>query len=235
MNQKTNLVQQAQEDFKRVRYAIVRGFLPPVLTQFAHRYATMRVSSGQMDINDAQMPGTPSAYADTFMETLMELSLPHVAQVAERELYPTYSYFRVYRQGDLLKPHIDRPACEISVTVCLGFNNGDQLDSDYRWPIYMDGSRDYRYETEKRTTEVLGGEGVAALLSPGDAVIYRGCEAKHWRKAFPGNHHAQVFIHYVDKNGPYAENRFDKRPALGMGAETISDRSPQPYFPRKKL
>ena len=90
MNQKTNPVQIAQEDFKRDRYAIVRGFLPPLLAQFAHRYAIMRTASGLMDTNDAQMPGTPSAYADTFMETLMELSLPHVAQVAERELYPTW-------------------------------------------------------------------------------------------------------------------------------------------------
>ena len=234
MNQKTDFIEIAQESFKRDRYAIVKGFLPPLLTKFAYRYATMRASSGQMDTSDAQMPGTPSAYADTFMETLMELSLPHVSQVAERDLYPTYSYFRVYRQGDLLEPHIDRPACEISVSICLGYNNGDQQDPDYKWPIYMDGASDYRHTPEKAYANPLADEGTAALLSPGDAVIYRGCEAKHWRKAFPGNHHAQVFVHYVDKNGPYAENRFDKRPALGMGAETISDRSPQPYFPKTK-
>ncbi|MCK5359014.1 MAG: hypothetical protein KAJ95_00215, partial [Gammaproteobacteria bacterium] len=231
MNQKTNSLQTAQEDLKRDRYTIVRGFLPPVLTQFAYRYATMRVTSGQMDTNDRQMPGTPSSYADTFMETLMEMSMPHIAQASGRELYPTYSYFRVYRQGDVLKPHIDRPACEYSVTICLGYNNGDQLGPDYKWPIYMDGTQDYRHNPEKANNTPLPDEGVGALLNPGDAVIYRGCEAKHWREPFPGEHHAQVFIHYVDKNGPYAENRFDMRPALGLGAETISDRSPQPYFP----
>jgi hypothetical protein len=230
MNQRIDQFQAAKETLKRDRYAIIKGFLPPILTQFAYRYATMRLTSGQLNTNDAQMPGTPSAYADTFMETLMEMSLPHVAQVAGAELFPTYSYFRVYRKGDLLKPHIDRPACEYSVTICLGFNNGNEQEPDYKWPIYMDGTRDYRHCPTKANTKPLEGEGVAALLSPGDAVVYRGCEAKHWREPFPGNHHAQVFIHYVDKNGPYAENRFDKRPALGMGAETISDRRPQPYF-----
>ncbi|MFC1772578.1 2OG-Fe(II) oxygenase [Pseudomonadota bacterium] len=234
MNQRINPIQTAHETFERDRYVVVKGFLPPVLTQFAYRYATMRLASGLLDTNDAQMPGTPSAYADTFMETLMEMSLPHVSQVVGLELLPTYSYFRIYRQGDLLKPHIDRPACEISVTICLGFNNGDQQDPDYRWPIYMDGSLDYRHSLKKANAMPLPNEGTGALLNPGDAVIYRGCEAKHWREAFPGDHHAQVFIHYVDKNGPYAENRFDKRPALGLGAETISDRSPQPYFPNKK-
>jgi len=28
---------------------------------------------------------------------------------------------------------------------------------------------------------------------------------------------AQVFMHYVDANGPYAEWKFDKRPLLGHG------------------
>jgi hypothetical protein len=30
----------------------------------------------------------------------------------------------------------------------------------------------------------------------------------------------QLFLHYVDKNGPHADWAFDKRPMLGAPAET---------------
>jgi PKHD-type hydroxylase len=45
----------------------------------------------------------------------------------------------------------------------------------------------------------------------GDAVLYRGTEKYHWRNKFKGKWQAQVFLHYVDANGPYAEWIWDKR------------------------
>ena len=35
------------------------------------------------------------------------------------ELWATYAFYRVYKQGDILKHHTDRPACEVSATICL--------------------------------------------------------------------------------------------------------------------
>jgi hypothetical protein len=35
-------------------------------------------------------------------------------------MLPTYSYARIYANGDELKKHRDRPACEVSVTLHLG-------------------------------------------------------------------------------------------------------------------
>ena len=32
------------------------------------------------------------------------------------QLIPTYSYARIYKKGDILKRHKDRPSCEISTT-----------------------------------------------------------------------------------------------------------------------
>ena len=61
-------------------------------------------------------------------------------------------------------------------------------------------------------------------LEPGDGVIYRGCEVEHWREAFDaptGSWQTQVFLHYVDKNGPYGDFcKFDSRPALGLSHTT---------------
>jgi hypothetical protein len=68
------------------------------------------------------------------------------------------------------------------------------------WPLWMRGSS--------------GPQAVA--LQPGDAVLYRGMELEHWREPYEGVRAAQVFLHYVDRDGPCAEEKFDRRDALGV-------------------
>ena len=51
------------------------------------------------------------------------------------------------------------------------------------------------------------------MLEEGDAVLYKGCEVDHWREPYTeGTKLAQVFLHYVDANGPYTEWKNDKKP-----------------------
>jgi hypothetical protein len=45
------------------------------------------------------------------------------------KLSETYSYARIYKEGDVLARHKDRYSCEISTTLNLG---GEP------WPIYLD-------------------------------------------------------------------------------------------------
>ena len=54
------------------------------------------------------------------MEALLETLLPRVEAESGMRLLPTYSYLRVYKRGDVLRRHTDRPACEMSVTLNLG-------------------------------------------------------------------------------------------------------------------
>ena len=137
---------------------------------------------------DQQVPNTYSHYADPVMETLLMKVLPTMQQETGLELVPTYSYARIYKHGDILHKHKDRPSCEISTTIHLG---GD------KWSIFIEG------------TEVM--------LDIGDMLVYSGCELEHWREPFEGNTCAQVFLHYNHLNGPCSEqNRFDKRPMLGV-------------------
>jgi len=138
--------------------------------------------------NDPQIPNTFSCYADNVMETLLIKLIPKMQQETGLELIPTYSYARLYKKGDELKRHKDRPSCEISTTINLG---GDS------WPIFVEGTK--------------------VLLDVGDMLVYSGCELEHWRKPFEGTTCGQVFLHYNHVNGPFAEsNRFDKRPMLGI-------------------
>ena len=80
---------------------------------------------------DQQIPNTYSHYADPVMETLLVKMLPIMKQHTGLDLVPTYSYARLYKNGDELKRHKDRPSCEISTTLNLG---GDI------WPIFIDGT-----------------------------------------------------------------------------------------------
>ena len=137
---------------------------------------------------DEQIPNTYSHYADPAMETLLMKVLPTMQKETGLELVPTYSYARIYKHGDILHKHKDRPSCEISTTIHLG---GD------KWSIFIEG------------TEVM--------LDIGDMLVYSGCEVEHWREPFEGNTCAQVFLHYNHLNGPFSkQNRFDKRPMLGV-------------------
>ena len=146
--------------------------------------------------NDPQVPETYSHYSDIAMETLLEKLTEPMSKETGLNLIPTYSYARIYKKGDVLKRHKDRYSCEVSMTMNLG---GDS------WPIYLEPSG----ETDK--------EGVKIDLEPGDALIYRGCEVEHWRKAFEGENCGQVFLHYNDASGENAEkNRYDTRPFLGL-------------------
>ena len=158
---------------------------------------------------DQQVPNTYSHYADNVMETLLVKMLPVMAKETGLDLVPTYSYARLYKQGDILRRHKDRPSCEISCTLNLG---GDP------WPIYIDGTgADSVIDEYKKIIKPNAPIGTKVLLDVGDMLVYSGCELEHWREPFDGNICGQVFLHYNHVNGPFADkNRFDGRPMLGL-------------------
>ena len=158
---------------------------------------------------DKQVPNTYSIYADHVMETLMMKVLPVMRQETGLQLIPTYSYARLYKKGDILKRHKDRPSCEISTTIHLG---GDS------WPIFIDGTgADTVIDEYKNIHKPNAPKGTKVLLEVGDMLVYSGCELEHWREPFEGNVCGQVFLHYNHLYGPFAEkNRFDRRPMLGV-------------------
>ena len=116
-------VEEAREARSRLaksRYVLLRNLLPGSLRCFLYEYALKAARSGKLQRGDPNMPGTPYCYADPFMESLLEMLRPRIEAESGCKLHPTYSYFRVYKDGDVLKRHQDRPSCEVSVTVSLG-------------------------------------------------------------------------------------------------------------------
>lgn len=197
----------SQQDFEQNKYTVLEKLVPTDLCRVATKYALMKesVNFEPEKGSGAQVENAHSVYGDTLMETLMHFLKPHIEKSTGLQLFPTYTYYRVYRPGMQLEKHRDRPSCEISATVCLGYNYL-QKQPDYRWGMYVEPS-------------ILTGQ------NPGDAIVYRGCEIDHWRDKFDagfGSYQVQAFFHYININGPfYPEYAYDKRP--GLGHPHISD------------
>jgi hypothetical protein len=191
--QHRNSMPGSPEVLAREGYVVIRSLVRnPELSQL-RRYVLLRAGNGTMSVGDGQVADTPAAYGDWLLDGVLADLLPRIEKACGLALFPTYSYFRVYKRGDVLEKHHDRPACEISVTLALGH------EPSRPWPLWIEGLR---------------GTGRVSLAS-GDALLYRGIECPHWREPFSGTRCVQTFLHYVDQNGPHAEWRFDKRPHLG--------------------
>lgn len=121
----------------------------------------------------------------SFLELLVERTGLVSEKIGETVL-PTYSYARMYYRDAVLNSHTDRPACEVSVTLHLG---GDQP-----WDFWIE-------DNEGKFNNIL--------LQPGQALIYNGMIARHYRTGYTGDNYGQVFLHYVRSRGKYSKHYFD--------------------------
>jgi Rps23 Pro-64 3,4-dihydroxylase Tpa1-like proline 4-hydroxylase len=136
---------------------------------------------------DPQAPNSFSSYNYMpFLELLCEKT-PEISSLIGEPVLPTYSYARVYKNGSELTRHTDRDACEISFTL--------HLHGDSKWPIWI---------------ETPSGEQRSVDLNPGDAMVYLGKIAPHWREKYDGEYYTQVFLHYVRSRGDCSYAYFDK-------------------------
>ena len=169
------------DNIKNFKYKLIKNFLSKEELEILKKYCSTKLDG--IWENDNQSLLAPSWYKDSLMDSFLDLKIPKMEKETGLNLLKTYAYWRYYVFGSILENHQDRPSCEISATVCI-----DKTDN---WPIHMNNNW--------------------IELEEGDAVIYLGCEITHGRRPFKGDGCAQVFLHYVDQNGPYKEYANDKR------------------------
>lgn len=198
-----------KEQFDTKGYAVIKNFLDADTVLLLRAYYKNK-SNGNLWTrrDDSFHPDDPrrdqseyAQYSDPLIEFILEQSTSDVGQVVGKELFPTYTYSRIYEGNDELTIHTDRPSCEYSVTVHVD-TDGDEL-----WPIGM--------QLPKLPPSIV-------TLEAGDAVIYRGCDVMHWREplnSFNIRSSSQFMLHYVDSNGPYAEYKYDNRKGIGYTKE----------------
>jgi len=111
-------------------------------------------------------------------------------ELLEEPLFETYCFDRFYFAGSSMLPHTDRAACELSVSLNISST------SEKEYPLWIktdDGA-------------------VPIVTEPGDAVLYKGRNFKHWRDTLVGpsdTYHHQAFFHYVRADGYYVEHAWD--------------------------
>lgn len=193
------------QEFKTKKYVHLKNVLDEQSCKNLTEYLKDLVNK-QQTIQDSQCPKSQAVHGAEQFDMLLEALTPYFEEKSGLKLYPTYSYARLYNQkSEELKNHKDRPACEISATLTLGFEGNV-------WSIYMG---DYEDKTNSSKID----------MAIGDAVMYRGCDKWHWREPYvEGQWQAQVFLHYVDANGPHAEWKYDKRESLGL-SKTIQNQN----------
>jgi len=130
--------------FKKNKYQVIRGAISKEIADVAYRYLQISAEADYWMLNngmthecnklvgnfkDEQVPGSYAKYGDRLMETLLVKTIDVMQKKTGLKLVPTYSYTRLYRKGNILRRHKDRPSCEISTTLNLGGDN---------WPIFID-------------------------------------------------------------------------------------------------
>jgi len=163
-------------------------------------YRCYSTNSNEFPFADEMVNKSFSWYSPLIFEALsVSVMKDIVEETVGYEVYPTYSYARIYYNGSEMKRHTDRACSEFSVSCCISVD--DEVDP---WPIYF---------------ERTNGEIIELKQKPGDIVIYKGNVLPHWRLPYHGQKQIQAFMFYVDANGPRAELKYDTRPMLGMPPE----------------
>lgn len=171
-------------EFNKHGYVVVRKAYN---TTQLWEYCKEHIDEG--DFKDEQSPHCPSFYKDIEICKLQIKLLPLMEKTTELKLYPTYTYHRLYTWGGTLKKHTDRPSCEISTSLCLGY------EGDYNWPLWITDLENFK---EKECT-----------LEPGDMIVYKGRLTPHYRIPYTGTLHGAAFLHYVNQDGPCADSIYD--------------------------
>jgi hypothetical protein len=146
---------------------------------------------------DKQCVLSGSIYGEPLLDKFLDLNRSKISSLINVPLLPTYTYARLYNKNEVLNFHKDRPSCEISATITLGHDKNSSI-----WPFFFS-------KTDKHT------DVHRQIIEVGGAVLYRGMDLWHWREKYTGRWQAQVFLHYVDANGPNADLAYDGRAKLG--------------------
>jgi hypothetical protein len=199
--------------FNENGYGVRKKVLSKETCEIIHEYYKIKIANNEFswDTNQ-QVNHTINMYGDPLNDAILKWTLPIAEEIVGEELYPCYTFMRIYNSGDELRPHIDRPSCEFSATLPIKY--------DKIWPIFL---QKYDFEKYGDYTDHIGVEksmrnekSKGVVLKPGDMCFYEGTKMSHWRLPYDGYECIQLFIHYVRRDGEYSDYKYDKRPNLGL-------------------
>lgn len=124
---------------------------------------------------DPQVPNSDCWYGDKedgdgdFVGvSMLDYYQPLAEEIFQVKLQPANSFCRLYSNGMVLDKHKDRKDIHYTATLPIWF--------DKEWPLNIG---------EKKVT-----------LSVGDICFFQGTNVIHWRDAYDGNEHMDLFLHW---------------------------------------
>ena len=175
---------------KDFNYKLVKKFLTKEEVKLLNKYCEIKHRTNVVSFDPRNNVEDTYNYGDPLFDSMLTVKQSLIEKIVGYKLLPTYSYWRMYTKYSTLTKHVDRPSCEISATINIGG------DGSTEWPIYMNKTPVY--------------------MKPGDAAVYLGAKIPHYRKEFKGDWSAQVFLHYVKKDGVHKNEYMDRRPYWGF-------------------
>lgn len=140
------------------------------------------------------------AFYGIFNDEMAE-ALGQIEEIVDLKLYPVYTYARLYQENEYMRPHVDREGAEISISITLDYDKSP-------WPIYI-------LDSNKQVNEII--------LDKGDAVVYKGQDLVHFRHPMVHQKYQhQAFFHYVNQQGSFANQKYDKHSKLLTSEEAKS-------------
>ena len=123
-----------QEPDPRQRYqnhgaALLQGlFAPEIVAAISYQLSEQVARTGTAMLAPPSLGDKPCyeayGYALPVLATFLWGLTPQIETLTGCRLLPTYCYFRTYQQGDVCRVHTDRPACEHSLSLTLGYADG---------------------------------------------------------------------------------------------------------------
>jgi hypothetical protein len=166
----------------------------------ALRQTVKAIPQSRFEFHEMETFGRLVVHDDPAMSALQASFVDRVSDWVGEAVEPSYNFLSFYTRMGVCNPHIDAPSAKWTLDVCL--------DQSEVWPIHF--SRVIPWpdpaqprpadwaEALKRDPE-LGFE--TALLEPGDAVLFGGSSAWHYRDPLPAGGRRQfcdlLFMHFI--------------------------------------
>lgn len=178
------------EEFKENGFVVLRDVISSQTIAMLANYYWFLMRHQKLE----RFPASLGKYGDLLSESLLVGYQKLFEEIGGCSLYPSFSFMRLYYRNSSLEKHKDRVGSEFAVSIAIDYDTEDS------WPLHV---------------EDLNGKEHALKLNRGDLVLYRGCDLMHWREPYQGKSSLQLFLFYVDAEGPMKDFKFDSRKQLG--------------------
>lgn len=179
-------------EFSERGYVKIANVLHPGTLEILHQYVQFQQQSNPAYFKDKK--NSIGRYSDFPGEGLLLQLKERAEEILSLQLYPTFSYLECFTKGKFESIKKNNSSCEFTMVVPIGADDPT-----------MASVVELKNDTLKYQID----------LSPGQILLYHGTKITNCQFQISQKEWFQFYLHYVDVNGPYKAQKFDKRDHVG--------------------